>query len=194
MTRHIIDPTQFNVNTTNTAQLKTIFSQMIKYSDTYFVNRGNYQMEVKGNIISLKLTHDILIRPRKDNREGIRIEILDSEPFFEAKNSEIHESLGVIIPENDYQFKEKSYYKTRICKYISMDSVALPLEITNEAEYTKLNKKLHCKTAMLDEDFGYIVMRRVREEDILEIINKIEDGEINLTIEQRVKIVYKILN
>lgn len=194
MTFYKVDPTQFNIETPNTQKSKAIFNQMIENSTTNGFLGGVYKINFEGQEQFFILTHNILIRPRKNDASQKRIEIIQPKFFAEGGGSKgVHESLGVLIPENDFQFKEKSYYKSRVCKYIDTDSVISPSIITLEATHTQYNKKLHCKNAILDEDYGYLVMRRMREDNLYDLLEQIADGEIELTIEQRLQITYAIL-
>lgn len=182
--------------------LTSILNQLLEDYASPLIPKGVYRLEFDNKLVSIELTHTLLRRKRQSNQEQQRIEVLKPKEFIEdtsansdEKNnkSKIYESLGVLMPEHDFAFKEKPADKTRLCKIIPYFSAAEKNQILAEAIFDQYNELLHAKDAVFTGDKGCIVLRKAQKCDLFFILDQIDIGELSLNALQRLKLTLAIL-
>lgn len=192
MPEYTINPVNLGDAPSSTEQGKML-AQFITTFKYPFIARGRYRIAYDNNFITLKLTHDLLIRPRAHDETQTRIEILNALPLNQGGYGRIYVSLGVLIPEKGYTFKQKPFEQSRVCKIIPYEYFFQKTSITREADYTTMNSALHCKKAIFSNGNGFITMRHIRRCDLFDLAGKLELGEVVLSIEKRLQLTYNIM-
>lgn len=187
-----IDPTKLGTDESS-QELNHLLVLLIEHSKSPFVADGKYTITLSDEEVIVDLKYPLLIRSRNSNKEQKRIEILTPEPFINGGFSSIYKSLGVLVPEEEYKFKEKPLDKTRVCKIIPYSETFDENQINHETSYTKINELLHCKNPVFTDYGGYIVMRYIPGKDLFELLSDVEKKKITLSVEQRLILTDRIL-
>ncbi len=186
----VIDPTQF-------PHADPIFTELLiallNKSGSPFMPHGEYSLELENKSITVELTHSLLKRSRERKSDEYRIEIFEHEKSINGGFSELFKSLGVLVPELNYTFKSKPKDKSRVCKIILITEDFTQPMIIQEGSYTRMNQLLHCKMPVIDRTHGYLVMRNAGETDLHELLCDLFDGDLNLTILQKLLLTRAIL-
>lgn len=189
----IIDPTEFTSNSPIIDKAKQTLFWLLQSSEPKYLKRGIYKLSVDNVLTDVHLKYPLLVRKRETNPAEFRIEVLSREPFITGGHSAVYDSIGVIMPEKNYTFKVKPQDKTRICKIINLTSHSTPDNIRSEVSYSKMNKLLHCKTAIIDTENGYMVMRKQGEMDLATLIAMICDKKYHISEQELLELTIAII-
>lgn len=193
MADYIINPLKLNDPEADPV-IKELFNEIVRAKQlrkSPFFARGEYYIRRDGKLISVELTHDLLMRERRTSSGDYRLEVLEPNSFANGGFGHLYLSLGVIKPELNYVFNSK----TRVCKAIAFDTDAATREdITRESVNTQKNELLHSKDVVFDEQFGgYIVMRKAGDIDLFDFYDRSDRYRLKLTLQQRLQLVLNIL-
>lgn len=185
-----IAPVTFTEATTDDE--KNVLIELIKQSKSPFLVMGNHKIKKDGQDVTINLCNHMLVRRRERAPEQMRIEILGSTQLNSGAFGVVFQSLGVLIPEKNYAFNTKTPGKERICKIITVSDTISKERVTVEANNTRKNSLLHCKSAIVDNNYGFIVMRKVCGRDLFSVVDDLLTGELFLSVKQRLQLCYAI--
>lgn len=189
----IINPTTFNPQENEASAVPIHLLSAIFNSPLRFIAASEWPFVINNIEFTIQFTHHLLKRPRKDNPETCRIEILDPSPFASGFTANLHQSLGVLLPEQGYRFKAKANNKQRVCKKITLNKHMNEQLVYQEYFFTQLNKKLRCKKPILEQKNAYLIMKKIPGEELFEIIKKMFNNELEIPITERFQLSLAIL-
>lgn len=192
MPAYKINPTLLNASDSDPVS-EQLLANLIKQSDSPFFARGYYQVTLNEKPVSIYLTHSLLLRHRESNHAESRIEVFKNDNPIKGGFSYLYKSLGILAPEDHYSFKRRKNEKARICKIIPITKLFTPELILREGSYTKMNPVLRCKTPVLDNQQGYLVMKNAGKVDLFDLLEAIDAGTITLTVRDKLHLTYTII-
>lgn len=128
----------------------------------FFIDPKNCNIDIK-NFGQFSL----LIRPRESNKTNYRVEVLKFPHISYGAHGVIYESVGVLVPENQFKFKACSRIIKSIDKKFQTDR-----KIINEALYGHKNGMLKTKSPLFFNSHVFLIMRKVNGIELSEFINK----------------------
>lgn len=158
-----------------------------KNPDSIFINEPR-ELKVSQTPCEITLSHPILQRSKKKNKDVKRYEVLNPEMLAEGSNGQVYKSMGVLIPEEHFRFKPKHESKSRICKVILLKSLKTIEAVHNEQIFSAKNSKLHCKKPVFSDQQAFILMRKAPGEELYYVLQKINNKGASVTIEERLQL------
>lgn len=184
MKRIILNPILFrNEHNATQDEYKKLFAILLNKEQADFIDYGIYVVDYNTIQVEIELTHAILKRQRKNSKNisGLRIEVLENNNFDYGAFGRIFRSLGTLIPEEAFAFKEPKPGKSRICKIVQMQPELSKIDdslieynksmVNSEAYFLSKNEDLHSKPAVFFLEKGFLVMRQFNDGDLSDYMN-----------------------
>lgn len=167
----ILDPTTLSTQNKGYQDQLEGLLYLLKGTISPFIPEGTYDYIRDGKRKKIIMVHSLLVRSGESDCSKKRIEVFSSDCHEKGHTGLIFDSIGVLVPENSYQFKPLKPHKARLCKVILFDKI----DIEYIAEEHKMLRKLeefHVKPLAYNSEAAFILMRKVGDYDLFEIIER----------------------
>lgn len=173
-------------------ETKQILADFIDSYTGIFIQYGIYKfqrdIEKKSPAIYIQIHHSILKSTSRANPRHQRLEIIKE--FMEKGNyGNVYKTFGVIKVENNMAFHAPKKHKRHVVKTIPITHFFDTKRIKKEAYNTqKCSSSLHCHDALFNEEYGFIIMRRIEGIDWFYLTELIHQRKIKISLLQMLQV------